>query len=67
MKTWISYIDGLWFFWTPSVGIDPSLGDEAMLLGATAYGRCKYQGRPENECHIEAEKVAYIYQYNVKY
>lgn len=56
-----------WIVWKPLPGLDSSLGEEAMWIAATRYAQHRAMGKPEMECHIEAEKAAFAHQYNVKY
>ena len=53
--------------WTPLPGLDPSLGEDAMWIGAAAFADAAAQGKPEAECHIAAEAAAYKQQYRVSY
>lgn len=53
--------------WTPLPGLDPSLGEDAMWIGAAAFAAAQAQGRPEAECHIAAETAAYKQHYGVTY
>ena len=53
--------------WTPLPGLDPSLGEDAMWIGAAAFAAAVAQGKPEAECHIAAECAAYKQQYRVSY
>jgi hypothetical protein len=53
--------------WTPLPGLDPSLGEDAMWIGAAAFADAVAQGKPEAECHIAAEVAAYKQQYRVSY
>lgn len=53
--------------WTPLPGLDPSLGEDAMWIGAAAFANAVAQGKPEAECHIAAEAAAYKQQYRVSY
>lgn len=59
--------NNIWYYWCPAVGIDPSLSDDALMIGAAIYAKLKSEGKSEIECHIEAEKAAFIYQYDIKY
>jgi len=53
--------------WTPLPGLDPSLGENAMWIGAAAFANSISQGKPEAECHVAAEVAAYKQQYRVSY
>jgi hypothetical protein len=67
MNIWPGQSNGQWFFWEPYAGIDMSLCKEAMMLGAAVYAKAKYERKSERDCHIDAEKAAFTYQYSVKY
>jgi hypothetical protein len=64
---WPSFARGQWFVWKPFPGIDPTLGDISMWLGAAKYAQMKSQGKPERESQNEAEKLAFENHYRVKY
>lgn len=53
--------------WSPLPGLDPSLGENALWIGAATYADALAQGKPEAECHILAEAAAYKQQYRVSY
>ena len=53
--------------WSPLPGLDPSLGEDAMRIGAAAFTAAQAQGKPEAECHVAAEVAAYKQQYRVSY
>jgi len=53
--------------WTPLPGLDPSLGEDAMRIGAVAFAAAQAQGKPEAECHVIAEAAAYKQHYRVSY
>jgi hypothetical protein len=53
--------------WTPLPGLDPSLGEDAMRIGAVAFAEAEAQGKPEAECHVAAEAAAYKQHYRVSY
>lgn len=55
------------YVWKPQPGLDPSLGEPAMWVGASVYAHLKAQKRPESQCQLEAEKAAFASQYRVKY
>jgi hypothetical protein len=67
MEIWPGQSNGQWFFWEPYFGIDKSLHKEAMMIGAAIYAKAKYEGISERDCHVEAEKAAFTYQYNLCY
>jgi hypothetical protein len=64
---WTGFSNGAWYVWTPPPGLDKSLGEKAMMIGATCYAVCKDAGRPESECQTAAQKGAFEEQYGVKY
>jgi hypothetical protein len=67
MTIWPGISNGEWFFWDPMEGVDPSLCREAFMVGASVYAKCKQEGKSEAVCHVEAEKSAFTYQYQIQY
>jgi hypothetical protein len=66
-QEWLAQCNGVWYKWNPLSGLDPSLGDAAMWMGAATYATLKAAGKPETVCHQEAEKAAFGIQYRVRY
>jgi hypothetical protein len=60
-------IGGKLVVWKPLPGLDPSLGERALLTGAVAYGMAIHAGKPEAEAHQEAEKVMYRSVFHITY
>lgn len=59
--------EGKQFTWTPLEGLDTSLSEEALLVGAKRWAFIMTIGKPERIAHQEAEKAAYEYYYSVTY
>jgi hypothetical protein len=66
-QEWIAQSGGEWYTWKPLPGLDHSLGEAAMWLGAAVYATLKATGKPETVCQQEAEKAAFENQYRVRY
>ena len=66
-QEWIAQSGGEWYTWKPTPGLDPSLGEAAMWMGAAIYANLKSSGKPEAVCQQEAEKAAFKVQYRVRY
>ena len=64
---WLAQHTGEWYTWKPLPGLDLSLSDAAMWIGASIYAKEKAAGKPEAYCHIEAEKAMFKFQYRVNY
>jgi hypothetical protein len=66
-QEWTAQSGGEWHTWKPLLGLDPSLGETAMWMGAAVYAKMKAAGKPETICQQEAEKAAFQNQYRVRY
>jgi hypothetical protein len=64
---WPVIAKGQIIMWKPLPGLDSSLGEDAMRIGATVFAQMKTSGKPEDQCHIAAEKAAFEYYYKVSY
>jgi hypothetical protein len=68
MKTeWLAQHAGEWYSWKPLSGLDPSLSNSAMWIGAAIFAKEKAAGKPEAYCQMEAEKSAFRFYYRVRY
>jgi hypothetical protein len=68
MKTeWLAQHGGEWFTWKPLPGVEPSLSESSMWIGASVYAKEKAAGKPEDYCQIEAEKAMFTISFRVKY
>jgi hypothetical protein len=65
--TVITLVDGRVVIWEPLPGLDPSLGERIMLIGATAYGRAIGDGKPEEEAQQEAERAMYSVAFSINF
>jgi hypothetical protein len=63
----VAIVDGEVLVWKPLPGLDPSLGERALQIGAMAYGTAKNAGKPEAVAQQEAEKEVYKAVFRVKY
>ncbi len=63
----LAFVEGRIVSWTPLPGLDPTLGERVLQLGAMAYGRAKHLGKPEEVAQQEAERVMYRMTYQIKY
>ncbi len=64
---WLAQYGGEWYTWKPLPGLDPSLNDATMWIGAAFYAKEKASGKPEAQCQIEAEMAIFKIQYRVNY
>ena len=64
---WLAQHAGEWYTWKPLPGLDPSLNDSVMWIGAAIYAKEKADGKPEAYCQIEAEKGVFQVRYRVKF
>ncbi len=64
---WVAQFNGKVYTWTPRPGMDPSVGEQGMRIGASVYAAAKTAGKPEVTAHQEAEKAAYNMQFRVSY
>ena len=62
-----TFIGGKIITWTPLPGLDPTLGDKALQVGAMVYGTAIHQGKPEEVAQQEAEKAMYQMVYGIRY
>jgi hypothetical protein len=53
--------------WTPLEGLDTSLSDKSLEVGAKRWAFLISIGKPERVAHQEAEKAAYEHYYFVTY
>ena len=53
--------------WTPLPGLDSSLGEKALRIGAAEYARAISGGMSEEKSHQIAERAAFEIQYRVKF
>ena len=50
--TYPAFAGGKWIVWTPLPGLDVSLGERAMLVGAAVYAQCiSEKGMSEEKSH----------------
>jgi hypothetical protein len=64
---WPAIVNNQIIIWKPLPGLDPSLGENSMRIGATVFAQMKVSGKPEDQCHIAAEKAAFEYHYRVSF
>jgi hypothetical protein len=63
----IVHIEGRIINWIPLPGLDPSLGERVMMIGATAYGHAIIAGKPEEEAQQEAERAMYRVAFSINF
>lgn len=63
----VTILQGQPIQYEPLPGLDPSLGERALQLGATVYGMAKLAGKPEAIAHREAEQVMYETVFYIHY
>jgi hypothetical protein len=62
-----AFVDGQWISWKPLPGLDISMGENALLIGATVYARSIVGGLSEVKAQQMAEIAAFQYHYRVVY
>lgn len=62
-----AFVEGQIVVWKPLPGLDPSLGERALQIGATAYGIALSSGKSESEAQQDAERAMYQSVFRVKY
>jgi hypothetical protein len=62
-----AFVDGQWIQWKPLPGLDISMGENALLIGATVYARSIIGGLSEVKAQQLAEGAAFQYHYRVVY
>ena len=65
--TVITLVEGRVVIWEPLPGLDPSLGERVLMIGATAYGHALCKGKPEEEAQQEAERAMYSVAFSVSW
>ncbi len=65
--SWIGFARGRSIVWKTLPGLDPSLSDAAMQVGAAVFAKETVAGSPPNLCHEAAEKAAFSFHYKVAY
>ena len=62
-----AFTGSTWIVWTPLPGLDSSLGEKALRIGAAEYARAVAGGMSEEKSHQVAERAAFEVQYHVKF
>jgi len=65
--TVVTVVEGQVVIWEPLPGLDPSLGERVMMIGATAYGHAIIAGKPEEEAQQEAERAMYRVAFSINF
>lgn len=53
--------------WIPRVGLDPTLSESALSVGAMVYAKSLSQGVKEDIAHDKAEQAAYEHTYGATF
>ena len=67
MNCYPTFTGSTWIVWTPLPGLDSSLGERALRIGAAEYARVLAGGMSEEKSHQVAEKEAFEIHYRVKF